>query len=188
MHNTQPCGSFLESCFWVDKHSRRVAWLCMKTKRSGWGLVGTRLHVWLHSTDTDVVWQLPPPSRHQEAGRKIYKLGWGGAWGQTQDVLQQSQSTMISTGSGEQAQDKQQACCRDRCSLSLKLCLAVCTLSCTETTRMNMLQMLVNHWETSTTQQDCACFKTECHSNCKQTLTQTKAGDTIHLGQHNSTF
>lgn len=94
MHNTQQCGSFLESCFWVYKRIRRVAWLCMKTKRSGWGLVGTRLHVWLHSTDTDVVWQLPPPSRHQEAGRKIYKLGWGGAWGQTQDG--QGQSTMIS--------------------------------------------------------------------------------------------
>lgn len=106
----------------------------MKTKESGWGLAEARLHVWLHSTDTDVVWQLPPTLLPPETSQENLLTGMG--WrmrihpgcATSESANHDQHHATISTSGGGQAKGGQQAYNNDRCALSL-LCLAVCLSS-----------------------------------------------------------
>lgn len=133
MHNTQQCGSFLESCVRVYKPIRTVGMIVNENKG-----------VWLGRDFTfDFIPQTlmscgscPPALLSPGARRKdlLTGMGWSmrrGSGSKTHDVLQQSQPTMISTTTwsaqaGEsRVKDRQCACHNDRCSLLL--CLAVCS-------------------------------------------------------------
>lgn len=197
MHNTQQCGSFLESCFWVYKRIRRVTWLCMKTKGSGWGETSRLTSFHRHWCCVAAAPTLLPPGTRQK--NLLTGMGWSmridSGYATAESANHDQHHTTIRTSNGEQTKDEQRACSHHRWSRSLKLCLAVCPSSwkqlCQmqrtigqesmytnidmydqrlnrETTWMNTLQMHLNPWQMSTSRHSCTHFKMERHFNCLQ--------------------